>query len=654
MGTPVTIQIQEDSLGAEIPVLYPDSLEADIRKAIEQNRISQHLDWAAVTGAMAIAKKSGSPVYNTIIAHAPEPSLKMRIGSGHWLGLIEANRAKGYLASHFAIVKDHLEEETSGGIFVAPGESFMSVEFGISVKNIRGEDYMYPKPGPTFFPTSNILEKSTREGYDYVARRAGYVVIMPDGKLDIAEPFIASEDKLEMYMILIPLVHGHEALTDKMLRSSGSESGAAAPLAVQIKKSEMESATKGSVSKSLLFRKGIPPVPGRDGRVVLHCRDDHEGLAASAAKIDFKESFRIKEVAKGTLIAEEYPAILPRPGLNVFGEVIHVDEVRRCTFSCGPNITRIPAGDHSNYVAAETGIITVADNYAGIATELVIDGNVDAHTGNIKYSNSVLVKGCVCSGYSIECGGDLKIQEIVEDSVNVNCSGTLSIKKGIFGDSTHVKVGGNAEVGFVQNSHIRVAGSLIVREYIYQSEVFAGGELHVEGEGVRSSERGAVVGGRVASFNTMKLHSIGSSSAMTMIFCGVDPMLYDKLIELRHASPAVKKQISDLQLKIGFNLTDPKMLERLKAMPENRRQIVKVGLQKLKDLIEINAKIEKELTRITPLVLAANAAELFVDVKRQIIPEIHMMIHECRKRISQNLYSQRIVIDEGELICRNT
>ncbi len=649
MPEQIVIDIAADFMSATIPVIHPEFSELEIRRTVDRNRVCKHVDWPTIIAALAQAKRTGTPVFNTIIATAQKPSPKFRLGSGAWFDLSELDKMRQDLSSHFSIVKDHLSVETSGGIFVSVGDTFMSMEFGISVNDVRGENFKYPKPGPVLFPAENVIEKSTAEGYEYIAKLTGYVVITPHGKLDIASPFRISEDRLEMYVILLPLRHGHEILADKIARSSGSEAGAAASLAIRIDKCDIEFSTKGTTSQSQLFRKGVPPLQGRDGRVVMYCKDDHEKLAESDSKIDFKESFRFREVAKGTLLAIEYPAVIPKPGIDVSGEIIRVGDVRRVAFSCGPNIERLIEGDRIKFIAAATGIISVEENYAGISTELVVNGNVDAHTGNIKFSGDVLVKGCIRSGYSIDCGGNLKVLEMIEDRVLIDCKNSLFVKKGIFGENTGVKVGGDAEIGFLQNTKVRVAGNLLIKEYCYQSEVFAGGEITVTGDGLTSRERGAVVGGYVSSFGSMKLHSAGSSSAQTMILCGVDPSFYDKLVELRRVSPAVKKQISDLQMKIGLNFSDAKLPEKFRAMSDARREIMKKELLKLKELIEMNSKIEKDLSRVAALAIAPDIHTLSVDITGQIIPEVHVVISECRKRISHSQFSQRFAIEDGDI-----
>jgi uncharacterized protein (DUF342 family) len=90
----------------------------------------------------------------------------------------------------------------------------------------------------------------------------------------------------------------------------------------------------------------------------------------------------------------------------------------------------------------------------------LVDGDVDYASGNIAFPKSVQVRGDVKAGFSVEAGGDVEIQGLVEDCM-VKAQGQVLVRGGFTGQGKGlVEAGGDIDLAYVRNQSVRGEGAI--------------------------------------------------------------------------------------------------------------------------------------------------------------------------------------------------
>ncbi|KMQ49927.1 protein of unknown function DUF342 [Chitinispirillum alkaliphilum] len=656
MSADIRLQTLENNTIAVIRAITPDVTEQEIKNVLRAYGIKVGVKWGNIVSAIQSAKESGQPVLNITVAKTPSPECRVRIcDQESWVEKEELEEVKKKLYRIGDVLKREAVGEPVGeGIYVASGETFMTVDPGLVSQDVFGVEVTLEEKERCFNPGSSIVRKDTMNRYELIARKSGYVVITKTGKLDIVDPFMVSEDCLEMYFRIIPVMYGLDHIIDKVFRSKASSTSKFASSTISnLTKDDIKECMAKQRYSRLLIRKGVPPVQGKDATLMYAVNTEYTFQEDESGRIDYKNFGKFKEIQKDAVIAIKTKIVPARPGVNVFGDTIRVPEANDISFNYGENIYAREEDESIYYCAARVGILIIGPNHAKITEVLTIVGDVDSHTGNLKYSRDIVITGMVNAGFKISCGGNLSIRGGVEDFVEIICKGDLQVQKGIFGESTKVLVHGDAQVGFIQNSNMRIKGSLTVREYIYNSNVFCGGKFVIEGYGLANNDRGCVVGGKISSIESMQLHSVGSLAALTFLYCGVDPEYYEKLTEAAGCAAITKKQITKYQEQLGFNLNDKNLLNRLQHLAPARREIVKENLQKLKNAIKTNAELEKSITQLKELAFTNDMEKLSIDIQNHVIPEILITMYNSKVRLSKRSSRVKYALDSGQVVCKN-
>lgn len=637
------ITVLENGTRAVVRHLSVDDTEERIKAALAAEGIVYGIRWDEIGKAVAEVGKTGAPLENVVVAHIPVPEPEIYLGNLQIKNIDEFRDFKENLSRIYRVIKEgDASMKYSGGIFIKDGEQFLTIK-NIEMKNVFGKNVLIQDQRYSFKQLHGIKQKASLDGYEYIAETAGWLSLNSNDELTILNPFEVTPDKLEMYGIVLPAVHGKDALFDKLSRFISGLGGLKDCITIP----ELKQFVDGHKFARVLIRRGIAPVKGVEGRIVYKIEKEIKPLENSDGNVDFKETNQYIEITKGTVIVEETPTIMSKNGIDVYGEVIPVDQVIELKIDAGKNVRKEERDGKYLYIAEETGILVLKTNYIGLEPELVIHEDVCMQTGNIKYSRNIIVNGNVCSGFKIFCGGDLTIQKGVEDCSEIHCGGNLNIAKGLFGDQTKVVVNGNAKIGFIQNAYIRVKGDLLIREYAYQSQIYCGGKLVIEGYGININERGCLIGGTVCGLHSIEALAAGSSSSLTTLYCGIDPELEEKFNEMTATQSVLKKRIAATQNKIGCDLLDKRSMEMLKNLPEKRRQEIKIQLKNLRELMETNAKLETAIAELNDRVYAKNLNELSIVIKRNLIPQLLIVFKNMRRRISESYFNISMKIDKG-------
>ncbi len=457
---------------------------------------------------------------------------------------------------------------------------------------------------------------------------------------------------MEMRFLLAPVTSGQESLIEAFFDTvfSYNQDEIVKTLPKMERKDLVALINSGKIKRKVV-RLGVPPVPEKNARLEIKVGKFQQSQKNGISdKVDYKENSPFIEVEEGTIIVEKSLAKEGKPGINVFGDELPVNQAMDVEFRVGDNILTKEKYGIIVYIAEITGILDLRDNSARVSEKLHIPGDVCQETGNLYYSKDTVINGDVTGGFKVECGGKLLIKKNIDNGAFISCKSDLTVKQGILGEKTEVTVEGNAEIGFIQNSNIKIKGNLHVKNYIYNSNVFCGGRLNVDGRTIFGGMRGSVVGGRVNSMGSMDLHSIGSSATKTVLICGADIEKKKILEKLKEVVPILTRKITSIQGSLGIDLTTVDIQEKLKSLPPFRRKRVKQILLQLREITMQRTQTLNKIPDLESKAISPDLTELIVRIRRHLIPDVSVQIGTNMKLIQTDEYNLNFFLKDNHLV----
>ncbi|GAI26403.1 unnamed protein product, partial [marine sediment metagenome] len=254
-------------------------------------------------------------------------------------------------------------------------------------------------------------------------------------------PFVGEKDTLKA---ILTVNDARKALKDK-----GVVNG--------VLENELERVFRESLfDEDILVASGTPPKHGENATIDFYfetelefkLREDKDG------RIDYHETSVLVNVRKGDQLCRRTPPTEGRPGRSVTDKEIPPKEGKDRVVPDGPN-TEFAPNDPDLLIASTNGCVSLdRTKLVEVKPRLVIKGNVDYSTGNIKFIGSLIIAKDVKSGFKVNVSGDLEVGGVVEDA-EVEAGGNALIKKGFIGRGQGlIKTGGDLTIKFAQNQNI--------------------------------------------------------------------------------------------------------------------------------------------------------------------------------------------------------
>jgi uncharacterized protein (DUF342 family) len=154
----------------------------------------------------------------------------------------------------------------------------------------------------------------------------------------------------------------------------------------------------------------------------------------------------------------------------------------------------------------------------------VVNGHIDYSSGNVKYEKSVVVKGDVKTGFSVECGGDLDVYGTIEDA-NINVMGTVLCRLGFMGQGKGtIDSRGDVNITFMNNQTVRARGNVIIAREALNCTIMARKTISISGKPLSAA------GGVLVAGESIVLKEVGNHSGIkTVLEAGIDFVLAEEL-----------------------------------------------------------------------------------------------------------------------------
>ncbi|MGQ9473002.1 MAG: DUF342 domain-containing protein [Candidatus Caldatribacteriaceae bacterium] len=344
-----------------------------------------------------------------------------------------------------------------------------------------------------------------------------------------------------------------------------------------------------------LVAEGVRPQKGKDGEVLLlfapdiqkELRENEEG------RVNFFDFMCIPQVAPGEVIARLAPPEEGIPGKDIFGQDVPAPSGRAAKILVGKNVELSPDGTQA--VAKIPGRPVVVGKAISVLPLFEVEGNVGVSTGNLSFVGSILVRGDVESGFTVQAEGDIEIWGNVE-AANVFADGNVRVRGGIFGkDKGSVRAKGTLQAKVIENANVEVGEDVVVERAILHSKVSSKGNVILRGT------PGVIVGGVIKAGDIVWVRTLGSHmGTRTEVVVGIDPALHEEYRRIQESLKSLKEEIQEadkifrlilVKKQAGIEL-DTKTLELLEKVKkkydfaQEKRKFCEDRLIELEEIFE--------------------------------------------------------------------
>lgn len=377
-----------------------------------------------------------------------------------------------------------------------------------------------------------------------------------DEPLDNNEEIIVIDSRINISILdsnfkaiakIIPPENGGKYLTIDNINEALEENS----IVYGIDEEKIKEIANRNLTGQFTLAKGKKPIDGKDGKVteLFERNRIYVPTERSDGTIDYKNLHLIDEVKKGDIVIELIQPIDGINGMDVFGNEIEYKSGIMPEIPIGNNLSISEC--QTKVVADIDGFIKFKDKKFHVENVFVVNSDVDASTGDIFFSNDIVIKGDVLEGYKVKSKANILIEGTIFNGI-VEADGNITIKNGINGGYKGIlNAGGDIDLCFIENAIVHCRGN-ITAETIINSKVYCDGYIKaLKGKGV-------IIGGILNAFSAIECKTVGSiGNVYTEINLGfkIDLLndfknLSEQLRQLKFQLVQINKNIEYLENKL--------------------------------------------------------------------------------------------------------
>jgi len=503
-----------------------------------------------------------------------------------------------------------------------------------------------------------ILQKIAAEGYgelflfepalaqllsQYATATAPFTLEIGEAR-DASATVEISTDRMSAYLSVTPPCGGNRVTRDDIARVLAQKQVVSGVLDENIG----AVLTSGEASKQLIAQ-GREAVNGEDGRLqcLVTMAKDHHPHFNEQNVANYRDLGGVATVRQGERLMQRIPATLGQGGENVLGQAIPAKPGKDMMFAAHlAGVVNDP--ENPDVLLAETaGQPVLVKN--GITVEpVVVMRAIDLTTGNLAFDGSINVLGDVREGMTVKATGDIHVGGTVEAATLI-AGGDVVIKGGIIGHApareqpgaktpniASVRCGGACSALFIENTNVEAGDSILVDQFVMQSELAALNQVVVGRPGTGS---GRIIGGLIEATLLVQAGIIGSDAGIhTRVMVGSNPFLHEKLRQADTELQATLKELAEIAKLVDFIETHP---GRVKPEIAEKAGNTRLALEQKRDqLLENNQQLaaQIELAESAKVVVEKS---VFNNVQIEINGKFHRVEHQCK--------SGTFTLKEGEI-----
>ncbi|AUG57113.1 DUF342 domain-containing protein [Acetivibrio saccincola] len=259
-----------------------------------------------------------------------------------------------------------------------------------------------------------------------------------------------------------------------------------------------------------LIAEGIPPQHGEDCIINMYKIEPPTPEIREDGSVNHYNLKLINRVKAGDWLGERIDATKGVPGRSIFGTDIPASDGKNFPLKYDRKTVYEVYQDNVTLLFSKVnGAVDYKDDGSiFVSNHLLINGDVDFKTGNIKFDGCVTIMGTVADGFYVEATKDIEIngalglgniKGITSHEGNIYIRGGIAAKNHV-----EIKAKKDVFIKFLDNVTVKCGGAAHIGFYCINSNVYAK-EVYIE------SFRGNIIGGRVYSQIKISVPILGSA-----------------------------------------------------------------------------------------------------------------------------------------------
>ncbi|OPX44562.1 hypothetical protein CLHUN_15560 [Ruminiclostridium hungatei] len=379
-------------------------------------------------------------------------------------------------------------------------------------------------------------------------------------------------------------------------------------------------------NESICVAEGLPAQNGRNGSVNYHFDTtvDKTPTVLEDGRINYRELNLIQSVKQGQLLCTVVPPVMGIQGMTVKGKPIPAVNGKPAVLPRGKNVHSSEDGQ-SLYASTDGEVEYLDTTKVSVYTNHEIPADVDNSTGNINFVGSVIIKGNVLSGFSVEAGGNVEIYGVVEGAT-IRAGGNIILRRGMQGMGKGTLIaGGDIVARYIEYSNVEAQNN-IQSEAVMHSNVKCGNKLELTGR------KGLLVGGTCKVGKIIVAKVIGSHMAtVTDLEVGTDPTVRERYKQVKEELTSGESDVK----KADQAITILKKLEGMGALTPDKQEIL---TKSVRTKIYLSSRLE-ELKREMLVLDEKLQMEVSGKVRclNTIYPGVKVTIGTCMMYVKESL-----------------
>lgn len=347
----------------------------------------------------------------------------------------------------------------------------------------------------------------------------------------------------------------------------------------------------------LVCAEGTPPVHGVDGWIDFKFDTDPnlKPREREDGTVDYRDLGLVKNVSKDQVLCSIIPPQPGKDGTDVYGRTVPFRPGKYPSLPSGNNT--YVSDDQLSLLASVDGSVEYnsKSDYINVNEVFIVRGDVDASSGNISATGSVIIQGDVREGFIVKSEKDISIRGMAEGAI-IEAKGNISISNGMNGMGKGTLTAGGDIVGkYFENAKL-FAGHNICADILMNSQAKAGDSIIMKGR------RAALISGVYEAANRIYAKTIGTSGNIATRVSIQSPTIFSLLSddldvksidELNAMLEEVEKRLNEYQEK--FSEITKQITQNDQKNTEQENQLVKAAILKKTKLTEAVNQIKKQI-----------------------------------------------------------
>ena len=327
-------------------------------------------------------------------------------------------------------------------------------------------------------------------------------------------------------------------------------------------------------NEPVVVAEGVKPIEGKDAYIELIKDPDKPFEVRDDEKIDFWSRSTIVTVHPGQEIAIKHPLESGKNGIDVTGAPAKAKTVRNVEFSFGDGLKRDDENRLLLIATKEGQLKKEKGNHLVVLPELDIHKDIDFAVGSIDFTGAVKIHGSVREGFHVVAQGNIEIFGPVEGA-DIDSQGVVIVHGGVRGmGKGTVRANNDISLNFADNATIRSGGSILAKNSILHSHLYAQRAVIALGSGKHSQ----IAGGRIEAGLEVSCHVLGSEmGTKTEVVVGLPP----EMLEKRKVFTTEIKRCEENLERIEPNLLLLKKIEAAGQLDDKKRGML-MNITKMK------------------------------------------------------------------------